>query len=168
MARRRLTIDSPIGSLTLLADDDGLTGILFENEDRGELHFDLDEVPEKPDDPVLVKTAEQLAEYFAGDRRSFELPLHLEGNNFEREAWRALATIPYGQTISYGSQAEYIGRPGAFRAVGGANGRNPIPIVLPCHRVVGADGSLTGFGGGLDVKQWLLDLEHGIQHLPGF
>lgn len=166
MRLRRLTIDSPIGALTLVADNNGLTRIAFANEDLSESGVALDEIPEDADDPVLALTAQQLGEYFSGERTSFELPLHLEGTNFEREAWRALATIPYGETISYGDQAEYIGRPGAFRAVGTANGHNPIPIVLPCHRVVGADGSLVGFGGGLDVKQWLLDLERGVQHLP--
>lgn len=166
MSLRRLTIDSPIGRLILLADDDGLKRILFANQELADIGLASDVVPEEADDAVLVATAEQLGEYFAGKRTAFELRLHLEGNNFEREAWRALATIPYGETISYGHQAEIIGRPGAFRAVGSANGRNPIPIVLPCHRVVGSDGSLTGFGGGLDVKQWLLDLESGTQRLP--
>ncbi len=166
MSPRSLRIESPIGVLTLVADDDGLTNILFANSSLAQIGLTEQDAPETPDDPVLEATARQLSEYFAGSRTSFELPLHLEGNNFEREAWRALATIPYGETISYARQAELIGRPGAFRAVGGADGRNPIPIVLPCHRVVGADGSLTGFGGGLGVKQWLLDLERGAQRLP--
>ena len=159
MRQRRLTIDSPIGPLTLIADDQGLTRLLFPADEVD------DQIPEVRDDPVLAKTAQQLDEYFDGTRTSFELPLHLEGNNFEREAWRALAMIPFGETISYAEQAELIGRPGSSRPVGGANGRNPIPIVLPCHRVVGADGSLVGFGGGLEIKQWLLDHEAGIQHL---
>lgn len=165
MSARRLTIESPVGRLILIADDQGLIRILFANEGLDDLGMTDDDVPEAPDDPVLAVTARQLGEYFAGERRTFELPLHLEGNNFEREAWRALASIPYGETVSYADQAEFIGRPGAFRAVGGANGRNPIPIVLPCHRVVGADGSLVGFGGGLVIKQWLIDHEAGVQHL---
>ena len=151
MSLRRLTIESPIGTLTLLADDKGLTQILFANQDLDSMGLTSDEIPEAPDDPVLITTADQLGEYFSGERATFELPLHLEGTNFEREAWRALATIPYGETTSYAHQAEVIGRPAATRAVGGANGRNPIPIVLPCHRVVGSDGSLTGFGGGLAI-----------------
>lgn len=166
MSLRRLTIESPIGPLTLLADDKGLTQIFFANQDMASTGLTSDEIPEAPDDPVLITTAAQLGEYFAGERTTFELPLHLEGTNFEREAWRALATIPYGETTSYAHQAEVIGRPAAIRAVGGANGRNPIPIVLPCHRVVGSDGSLTGFGGGLAIKRWLLDLESGTQRLP--
>ena len=166
MSPRSLRIESPIGILTLVADDQGLTNILFANASLTQIGLTEVSAPETPDDPVLEATAQQLGEYFAGSRTSFELPLHLEGNNFEREAWRALATIPYGETISYARQAELIGRPGAYRAVGGADGRNPIPVVLPCHRVVGADGSLTGFGGGLDVKQWLLDHERGAQRLP--
>lgn len=165
MSARRLTIESPVGRLILIADDQGLIRILFANEGLADIGMADDDVPESPDDPVLAVTATQLGEYFAGERHTFELPLHLEGNNFEREAWRALASIPYGETVSYADQAEFIGRPGAFRAVGGANGRNPIPIVLPCHRVVGADGSLVGFGGGLAIKQWLIDHEAGVQHL---
>lgn len=108
-----------------------------------------------------------MTEYFAGTRREFSIPLRLiVGTSFEHEVWLALATIPYGETISYGTQAERIGRTGAFRAVGAANGRNPLPLILPCHRVVGSDGSLVGFGGGLALKQALLDLESGVQQLP--
>jgi len=166
MAVRRCEIESPVGTLTLFADEHGLSRILFEGEVLDDTGAEVTEVVDAPDDPVLTEAVRQLEEYFAGSRDHFELPLHLEGNNFEREAWRALAAIPYGETISYGDQAAYIGRPGAFRAVGGANGRNPLPIVLPCHRVVGADGSLVGFGGGLAVKQWLLDHERGVPQLP--
>jgi len=110
-------------------------------------------------EPVLEAAAEQLREYFAGERTSFDLPLALDGTPFQQEAWRALADIPYGETVSYGEQARRLGRPDAVRAVGAANGANPIAIVLPCHRVIGADGSLTGFGGGLETKRRLLDLE---------
>ncbi len=120
-------------------------------------------------DGVLDEAARQLEEYFAGSREEFDLPLDLrpsETTDFERETWLALATIPYGETISYATQAERIGRRGAFRAVGATNGRNPLPVVLPCHRVIGADGSLVGFGGGLALKRALLDLESGVQQLP--
>jgi methylated-DNA-[protein]-cysteine S-methyltransferase len=108
---------------------------------------------------VLDEAARQLRAYFAGDLRRFELPLDLAGTEFQVAAWRALADIPYGTTISYGEQARRLGRPRAVRAVGAANGRNPLPIVLPCHRIVGADGSLVGFGGGLSLKRRLLEHE---------
>ena len=166
MGVRRREVESPVGTLTLYADAQGLRRILFADEALDDADLLDQEIVDAPDDPMLAEAARQLDEYFDGRRDHFELPLHLEGNNFEREAWRALAAIPYGTTISYGEQAAYIGRPGAFRAVGGANGRNPLPIVLPCHRVVGADGSLVGFGGGLAVKQWLLDHERGVPQLP--
>lgn len=166
MSLRRLTIDSPIGRLILMADDDGLTRILFANQSLADIDLDEEDAPEIEGDPVLLATAEQLGEYFAGDRTSFDLPLNLDGTEFQRKAWLALADIPYGKTTSYAAQAEAIGKAGAFRAVGSANGSNPIPIVLPCHRVVGSDGSLTGFGGGVDVKQQLLNHEQGAQQLP--
>ena len=102
------------------------------------------------------QAAEQLHAYFAGRRRQFELPLAPQGTEFQRAAWQALAKIPYGETRSYAQQAAGLGRPAATRAVGAANGRNPLPIVLPCHRVIGANGALTGFGGGIEVKRWLL------------
>src|SRR5690606_26909033 len=108
---------------------------------------------------VLLETRRQLEEYFAGTRRDFELPLSPQGTQFQRNVWRTLAAIPYGRTWSYRDLAQRIGRPSAMRAVGAANGRNPLPIVLPCHRVIGADGSLTGFGGGLPTKAFLLRLE---------
>jgi methylated-DNA-[protein]-cysteine S-methyltransferase len=162
---RRRTVESPIGTLVLIADDDGLTRIIFANQNLADVGLNDVDVPEADADPVLDTTATQLEEYFAGDRRTFDVPLHLIGTDFQRAAWLALAAIPYGETTSYGRQAEAIGRPGAFRAVGSANGQNPLPIVLPCHRVVGADGSLTGFGGGIDVKQRLLDLERNQQSL---
>jgi methylated-DNA-[protein]-cysteine S-methyltransferase len=157
---RRRTIDSPIGRLILIADDEGLLRILFANQDLTGVGLRDDDAPEiDGGDEVLDAAASQFGEYFAGDRTDFDLPLHLVGTEFQKQAWLALANIPYGETTSYGRQAEAIGRPGAFRAVGSANAQNPLPIVLPCHRVVGADGSLTGFGGGIDIKQRLLDLE---------
>ena len=115
--------------------------------------------------PVLEAAAAQLTEYFAGERSTFDLPLDLIGTDFQKAAWMALADVPYGETTSYGEQAERIGRKGAFRAVGAANGKNPVPIVLPCHRIVGANGALTGFAGGLDIKQRLLALEQDQQSL---
>lgn len=154
------TIDTPIGQLTLVASDDGLRRVHFPTDDPVTDDADFDDAH-----PVLVATARQLDEYFAGDRRDFDLPLDLVGTDFQREAWLALADVPYGETTSYGEQAERIGRPGAFRAVGAANGKNPVPIVLPCHRIVGADGSLTGFAGGLALKEQLLGLEQAQQSL---
>lgn len=158
MHRRRL--DSPIGMLTIIASDAGIRRILFENETLA-AERTIEDIPEATDDEIIQRAARQLSEYFGGDRREFDLALDLSGTEFQRAAWSALADIPYGETRSYAQQAAAIGRPGASRAVGAANARNPIPIVLPCHRVIGADGSLTGFGGGIDVKRQLLDLERG-------
>lgn len=146
---------SPVGTLRLVADDVGLRQIAFETERHP-----------KPVAPDWVRSAEalafarvQLQAYFAGTRQHFELPLHPLGTPFQCTVWHALAQIPYGTTLSYGELARRIGQPQAMRAVGAANGRNPLPIVLPCHRVIGANGSLTGFGGGLPTKRWLLELE---------
>jgi len=148
--------DSPVGPLRLAASDDGLHAIEF--------HAPRHAVPRdkrwcEGDHPLLDVVAMQLDQYFAGQRRRFDLPLAPEGTEFQREVWHALATIPFGETLSYAQLAAQIGKPAAVRAVGAANGRNPIPIVLPCHRVIGADGSLTGFGGGLPTKRFLLELE---------
>lgn len=162
---RRRTVDSPIGRLILIADEGGLTHILFRTHGLGDLGLTASLVPEVDDDPVLNAVADQLAEYFDGDRSDFDVPLHIEGNDFEVEVWLAMTTIPYGETISYGEQAERAGHAGAFQAVGATNGRNPIPIIIPCHRVIGSDGSLVGFGGGLAMKRQLLDLESGVQRL---
>ncbi|MEZ5168426.1 MAG: methylated-DNA--[protein]-cysteine S-methyltransferase [Acidimicrobiales bacterium] len=159
-------LDSPIGVLTLVASDAGLTHVLFEGQEPTTVGL-ADDLPEVDDDPVLERAAAQLTEYFAGRRQAFDLPLDLRGTEFQVAAWRALADVPYGQTRSYGEQAEAIGRPGAFRAVGAANGRNPIPVILPCHRIVGANGDLTGFAGGLDTKRHLLAHERSQQSLPG-
>ena len=164
---RSRSLDTPIGELTLLASDDGLTHVLFADQAPADVGLDAEDIEEgSAADPVLDATASQLAEYFDGERRTFDIPLDLGGTSFQREAWTALADVPYGETRSYAEQAESIGRPGAFRAVGAANGRNPVPIVLPCHRIVGADGSLTGFGGGLAVKEQLLRHEQSQQQLP--
>jgi methylated-DNA-[protein]-cysteine S-methyltransferase len=147
------TIDSPVGPLLLAADDDGaLTHLLFGDEARpAALGAGV-----RADPAPFAALVAQLDEYFAGARRVFDVPLAPAGTPFQREAWTALRTIPYGETRSYGAQAAAIGRPRASRAVGAANGRNPIAIVVPCHRVVGADGTLTGYGGGVATKRWLL------------
>lgn len=151
----------------MVARGDALTHVFLPGADPATDGITSVEAPEQ--DPVLDEAARQLEEYFAGSRQAFDLPLDLrasETSEFERDTWLALATIPYGETISYATQADRIGRTGAFRAVGATNGRNPLPIVLPCHRVIGADGSLVGFGGGLALKRALLDLESGVQQLP--
>jgi methylated-DNA-[protein]-cysteine S-methyltransferase len=148
---------SPVGTLTLVATDQGLAAILWANERPGRVRLQLD--AEEVDHPVLVEAERQLAEYFAGRRRRFELTLDLSGTAFQREVWRALRTIPFGETRTYAQLAQQIGHPGAARAVGAATGRNPLSIVAPCHRVVGSTGALTGFAGGLDVKTRLLELE---------
>ena len=151
------TIDSPIGPLGLVATDEGLRAVSWRGDETSvKLPEDM---TEDPGHPILRQAARQLAEYFNGDRTSFDVPLDLRGTPFQVAAWRALGDIPYGSTRSYGEQAALIGRPKAVRAVGQANGRNPVPVVLPCHRVIGADGSLTGFGGGLDLKTQLLEHE---------
>ncbi len=145
-------LDSPIGTLTLVASERGVTRILFENEEASAVDAEFAD-----DDPFLEAAADQLLEYFAGERREFDIPLDLVGTDFQREAWMALTDVPYGETTSYGEQAEAIGRPGASRAIGSANNKNPIPIVLPCHRIVGAD--------GLDLKARLLAHERDQQAL---
>ena len=142
----------PTGVLSLIATDDGLEQIRFdatfpEDAVRADSH------------PVLTETTRQLNAYFGRDLRDFDLPLAMKGTPFQIRVWRALQEIPYGETRSYAQQARVVGAPDAVRAVGAANGRNPIPIVVPCHRVIGSNGKLTGFGGGLPLKRWLLDLE---------
>jgi len=142
---------SPIGGLLLVANEDGLVRIEWRTA-----------APGCPDSGgPLSSTIRQLAEYFAGTRRQFDVPLALRGTPFQLEVWRALQQIPYGETRSYAEVARAIGRPTATRAVGAATGANPIPIIVPCHRVIGSNGSLTGFGSGIDVKRRLLDLECG-------
>ena len=146
---------SPIGTLRLVADREGLREIWFEQE----RHPKLAQSSWVRAEAALRFVRVQLEEYFAGGRQQFELPLHPIGTPFQMEVWQELRRIPYGVTISYGELARRIGKPQAMRAVGAANGRNPLPIVVPCHRVIGADGSLTGFGGGLPIKRHLLSLE---------
>lgn len=149
-------IDSPVDPLLLAADEHGLQLIEFHTPRHPMARLaDWSE----GDNAVLQAARVQLDEYFSGTRTQFDLPLAPQGTPFQTEVWHTLATIPYGETISYAQLAQRVGKPTAMRAVGAANGRNPLPIVLPCHRVIGADGSLTGFGGGLPTKQFLLELE---------
>lgn len=150
---------SPVGELTLVASEQGLRAVLWAEERVGRVML-----PERRDDPahaVLTQAMRQLSQYFAGERRVFDLPLDPVGTAFQKAVWTGLNAIPYGETRSYAALATAIGRPGASRAVGAANGRNPLSIVTPCHRVIGANGTLTGFAGGLAVKQWLLAHERG-------
>ena len=150
-------IHSPVGRLKLVASDEGLVAILWEHDKPRRVR--LEALVEKADHPVLRETARQLEEYFAGKRRSFSLPFDVRGTCFQKQVWEALLAIPFGETRSYGQLASQLGSPDATRAVGAANGRNPISIVVPCHRVVGASGKLTGFAGGLNAKAYLLSFE---------
>lgn len=149
-------IDSPIGPLRLLADDVGLRGVYMRRHVREPAARGPTAVGELPSHPILRMAAEQLHEYFAGSRRRFDIPLAAVGTEFQRRVWQALLEIEFGQTCSYGDIAREIGQPSACRAVGAANGRNPISIIVPCHRVIGSNGSLTGYGGGEGNKRWLL------------
>ena len=166
MAYEYTLMPSPVGQLTLVARDGKLTAILWELERANRVR--LGELREANDSPVLLETARQLREYFAGARSQFELELDFNGTPFQQQVWRALLTIPFGETRSYSQIAEQIGNPKAVRAVGAANGRNPISIVAPCHRVIGASGGLTGFAGGLGAKHYLLALEGAGQAELGF
>lgn len=150
--KRMRWVDSPIGALRLAEEDGALTELLF--GEQGE-NRQLD------DSPVLLQAEVQLGEYFAGKRREFTVPLSPRGTEFQRRVWNALLTIPYGETRSYGEIAILAESPKAFRAVGSANHNNPISILIPCHRVIGKNGSLTGYGGGMEAKQFLLELEKG-------
>jgi methylated-DNA-[protein]-cysteine S-methyltransferase len=152
-------IDSPVGKLTLVATDDGLAAILWENDPPRRVRLNLE--TEDNRHPLLLETERQLREYFAGQRKEFTVPLDPAGTAFQRQVWNALLTIPFGETRSYGQIARQIGNPTAVRAVGAANGKNPVSIITPCHRVIGSTGKLTGFAGGLDVKARLLALEGG-------
>jgi methylated-DNA-[protein]-cysteine S-methyltransferase len=164
VTRAHVSVDSPVGPLTLVAERGKITGLYMDAQrhapDQGELG-----VPGDPADEPFASAAKQLAAYFSGELTEFDLPLAPAGTQFQQRVWEALREIPYGQTVSYGQLARQIGSPAASRAVGLANGRNPIAVVVPCHRVVGADGSLTGYGGGLDRKRFLLDLER-ASHAP--
>lgn len=150
-------IPSPVGQLTLIASDRGLAAVLWENEDPKRVGIDKGE--QRAEFPLLINAAQQLHEYFNGSRKTFELPLDFYGTEFQQQVWQALLTIPYGQTRSYLQIAQQIGNEKSVRAVGAANGKNPISIIAPCHRVIGSSGKLTGFAGGLEAKAFLLQLE---------
>jgi methylated-DNA-[protein]-cysteine S-methyltransferase len=153
------TVSSPVGELTLVCSAGSLLAVLWEDEPLDQTG--VGESEPGNDHPLLLEAAKQLGGYFAGKRRRFDLPLPetLPGTPFQRRVWSAMRLIPYGQTLSYGELAHRIGSPAACRAVGGACGKNPLPIIIPCHRVIGQSGGLTGFGGGLEKKRYLLALE---------
>ena len=154
-----IVMDSPVGELRLIAGDSALRAILWGAEDAARLaSINEGDLVEGPND-VLDQAVAELEEYFAGTRREFDLPLDPVGTPFQQSVWMVLRTIPYGRTMSYGEQARRLGDPNKARAVGAANGKNPLSIVVPCHRVIGSTGHLTGFGGGLEAKSWLLDHE---------
>ena len=157
MALAFIVIPSPVGELKLVASDVGLVAVLWEQDRPGRVR--LGAMVEDAGHPVLVTAARQIGEYFAGTRTAFDLPLDFRGSDFQKSVWAALLAIPFGETRSYGEIARTVGRPTAYRAVGAANGRNPISIVAPCHRVIGSGGALTGFAGGLAAKELLLGIE---------
>jgi len=157
------SVPSPIGPLKLVASNRGLVGILWQNDNPRRVR--LAELVERAEHPVLVRTEKELNEYFTGMRSGFTVPLDMRGTPFQRQVWEALLGIPFGETRTYGQLAIQLGNPKATRAVGAANGRNPIAILVPCHRVIGHSGKLTGFAGGLDAKAYLLKLEGRGQHL---
>ena len=152
-----MEIPSPVGILKLVATENALVAVLWENENPKRVR--LAELIEQVDHPILLETQKQLREYFAGTRQQFDLPLDFEGTVFQKKVWQALLSIPFGETRSYRDIAEQVGNIKAVRAVGAANGKNPISIIAPCHRVVGMNGKLVGFAGGLDNKKILLCLE---------
>ena len=158
-------IPSPIGRLRLIASDEGLAAILWDNNHPPPAY--LADLVENPAHPTLLHAETELNEYFSRNRKSFSVPLDMRGTNFQKQVWEALLSIPFGETRSYGQIANQLGNPNATRAVGAANGQNPIPIIVPCHRVIGANGKLTGFGGGLQIKDHLLALEGRARTLFG-
>ena len=157
MTYRFTTMFSPVGELTLVASDAGLVAILWENDAPDRVR--LGAMTRDDEDPILAAAEQQLHAYFAGTLTRFTVPLDFQGTDFQKSVWTALLTIPFGETRSYGEIARQIGRPSASRAVGAANGRNPISIIAPCHRVIGTNGALTGFAGGLEAKAFLLAIE---------
>lgn len=161
MTLSRKTFPTPLGPMHAFASNRGLRAIVFEGSDPA-ANGVVGDVVGAPEHDVLCACAEQLQQYFAGTRRAFDLPLDPTGTSFQQQAWAALREIPYGETRSYAEQAAAIGRPSAVRAIGAANGRNPLTIVVPCHRVIGAGGGLTGFASGLGNKRALLELEGAI------
>ncbi|MFW1667115.1 methylated-DNA--[protein]-cysteine S-methyltransferase [Acinetobacter ursingii] len=148
---------SPVGQLKLVANEQALVAILWDNENPKRVR--LAELIEDVSHPILLNTQQQLSEYFLGQRKVFDIPIDFEGTDFQKKVWRALLTIPYGETRSYKQIAQQLGNEKAVRAVGAANGKNPISIIAPCHRVIGSGGALVGFAGGLDKKEILLRLE---------
>lgn len=150
-------IVSPVGALKLVASDSGLAAILWEKDDP--MRVKLGEMTQDERHPILTQAEQELGEYFAGNRNVFTVDLDMTGTEFQRQVWQALLTIPFGETRTYAEIARQIGNPKAFRAVGAANGRNPVSIMTPCHRAIGSDGQLHGFAGGLDAKQYLLTME---------
>ena len=152
-----LYMDSPVGQLKLVANEHALVAILWDNENPKRVR--LAELIEEVSHPILLNTQQHLIEYFSGQRKVFDIPLDFEGTDFQKKVWSALLTIPYGETRSYKQIAQQLGHEKAVRAVGAANGKNPISIIAPCHRVIGAGGALVGFAGGLDKKEILLRLE---------
>jgi methylated-DNA-[protein]-cysteine S-methyltransferase len=150
-------VNSPVGKLKLVASEKGLVAVLWENDPPGRVR--LEETQEDPQHKILARAEKELKEYFAGTREAFTVPLDMRGTAFQKNVWEALLGIPFGETRSYGQLASQLGSPTASRAVGAANGRNPVSIIVPCHRVIGSTGKLTGFAGGLDVKETLLTLE---------
>ena len=157
MAYARKRTATPVGTLKLITSDKGLAAILWDNDDPRRVR--LGPLVEDVEHPILIETERQLRDYFAGRRKTFDLPLDFVGTDFQKRVWQALLTIPFGETRSYGEIARQLGCPTAARAVGAANGKNPISIIAPCHRVIGATGKLTGFAGGLAVKERLLGIE---------
>ncbi len=159
--RRHTRVDSPIGPILLIAEDGLLCGLYMKIETGWLPRTELG----PRDDGIVPEARRQLAEYFAGERQEFDLELKMVGTDFQKRVWEALLEIPFGETRSYGQQARRIGLPDAPRAVGAANGQNPISIIVPCHRVIGANGALTGYGGGIERKRWLLAHEGQQQNL---
>lgn len=157
---KHLKMNSPIGVLTIVASDRGLSAVLWEKEKEGRVRIEIGS--ESQNDSFLLMAKAQLDEFFAGTRTKFDLKLDMMGTDFQKKVWQALTGIPYGQTASYLDIARKIGKPSASRAVGMANSKNPISIIVPCHRVIGASGKLTGYAGGLDSKKQLLDLEASV------
>jgi methylated-DNA-[protein]-cysteine S-methyltransferase len=158
---RARTIESPVGDLRIVASDAGVRAVLWPSDDSSRVPLPKD-VEGCESHSILARAALELAEYFAGERQQFDVPLDPEGTEFQHQAWLALRAIPYGETVSYGEQAERMGDKKKARAVGAANGRNPVSIIVPCHRVVGSNGSLTGFAGGIETKRWLLAHEQKV------
>lgn len=155
------TIESPVGQLRIVASGTGVRAVLWPTDDASRVPLPPD-IEESDSHPILGRATRELSEYFAGERQRFEVALDPEGTDFQQRAWIALRAIPYGDTVSYGEQAERMGDKNKARAVGAANGRNPVSIIVPCHRVVGSNGSLTGFAGGIEAKRWLLAHEQKV------